>query len=319
MRKILLTGGAGFIGSHLSEKLVHNGDFVIALDNFDPYYDSRIKKNNIVNLLHYKNFKLVRGDILDIKLVEDIFNKYSIDYVVHLAAKVGVRGSVRDPISYAKINVGGTLNLLEILKNKRIKNFIFTSSSSVYGANKKIPFSEDDSTNSQLSPYAVSKRSAELFCKQYSYLYGIPTAVLRLFTVYGPRQRPDLVIAKFIGKIVNNKEIKIYGDGSSARDFIYIDDVVDAILKSLDKQFRFEIFNVGSSHPVTINYLISYLEKIISKKAKKKYFPHHKEDMKKTHADIRKAKKLLYWQPKIDFKTELKRIISPSPLSFWRN
>lgn len=310
MRKILVTGGAGFIGSHLAEKLVNSGDFVVVLDNFDPYYDPKLKKENLANVKNKKNFRLVKGDILDTSLVENIFNKYAIDYVVHLAAKVGVRGSIKEPIEYAKVNAGGTLNLLEVIKKYKVKNFIFTSSSSVYGANKNLPLSESDPANKQLSPYAVSKKTAELYCGMYSRLYKIPITILRLFTVYGPRQRPDLAISKFARNIKEGKAIDIYGDGNAARDFVYVDDVINAILKAIINPFSFEIFNIGNSQPITINSLISHIEKKIGKKAKMKYLPFRKEDMRITYANIKKAKKLLNWEPTIDIKNGLQKTLN---------
>lgn len=309
MRNVLITGGAGFIGSHLVEKLVKNKDYIVVLDNFGLYYEPEIKRKNLKILLTKPNFKLITGDIRDSSLLKKIFSNYTPDSVVHLAAKVGVRNSLIYPREYADVNILGTINLLEMVRNNRVKNFIFSSSSSIYGSNKKLPFSEDDSVNDQLSPYAVSKRSAELYCEMYSSLYNIPITILRLFTVYGPRQRPDLAVSKFIRKITNNEEIEIYGDGTTTRDFIYIDDVIEGMFKVLDNPSAFEIINLGSSNPITINSLITYLEKIIGEKAKKKYLSFCKEDMRITHADIKKAKKLLNWEPTVDIKDGLQKTL----------
>lgn len=300
MKKVLVTGGAGFIGSHLVKKLIERKDFVVALDNFDPYYDPEIKVRNIRQVLQKKNFILVKGDVRNRSLVNKIIKKYSPDHVVHLAAKVGVRNSISQPIDYMEVNISGTLSMLEVVKNKKIRNFIFASSSSVYGANKKLPFSESDRVDDQISPYAVSKRSAELLCHQYSIMYKIPLNVLRFFTVYGPCQRPDQAISTFIKNIADNTVVEIYGDGNSARDFIYIDDVIKGIMRSLETPFDFKIFNIGSSYPVTIHVLISFIEKLLHQKASMKHLPPRDEDMKVTCADVRKAKKVLRWKPETD-------------------
>lgn len=299
MRKILITGGAGFIGSHLSESLVTSGELVIVMDNLDPYYDSTIKENNIKKSKSRENFILINEDIRNYFQVKRVIKKYSPDYIVHLAAKVGVRNSIVNPAEYIEVNVLGTINLLEASKKVRLKNFIFASSSSVYGANKKLPFSEGDSVDNQLSPYAVSKRSAELYCQQFARLYKIPVTVLRFFTVYGPRQRPDMAISKFMNKIKQGEEVEIYGNGSMQRDFIYIDDIINGVTKALNKSPRFEIVNLGLSIPVSINSLIFLLEKSLGKKAKIKYSHYQLGDIQITHADISKAKKLLNWKPSI--------------------
>ncbi len=309
MRKILITGGAGFIGSNLVEKLVVNGDLVIAMDNFDPYYDPRIKEKNIDKVRSGKNFILIKEDIRNYSYIKKVVEKYSPEYVVHLAAKVGVRNSIVNPAEYMEVNVLGTVNLLEALKNIRLKNFIFASSSSVYGANKKLPFSEDDRVDNQLSPYAVSKASAELYCQQFARLYKIPMTILRFFTVYGLRQRPDMAVSKFINKIKRGEEVEIYGNRSLQRDFIYIDDIISGIIKTLNNSSQFEIINLGFSTPVSINSLISLLEELLNKKVKRKYSDFQQGDIQTTHADISKAKKLLNWRPSITLKKGLFRTL----------
>lgn len=308
MKKILITGGAGFIGSNLAEKLINN-NFVVALDNFDPYYSPDIKHNNIKSLEKKSNFYLVEGDIRNSSLIQDTFKKYHPETIVHLAARVGVRDSLKDPNLYAHVNILGTINLLEAAKVFNVKNFIFASSSSVYGSNKKLPFSEKDRVDSQKSPYAVTKRSIELLCQQYSQIYNIPITCLRLFTVYGPRQRPDMAITKFIKNISEGKPIQIYGDGTSMRDFVYIDDVIDAFLKCIDKRSNFEIFNIGCSSPIKLNQLINIIERILGKKAKKSYNSKQIADMEKTYADTNKAKKYLNWQAETDIENGLQRAI----------
>ena len=305
---ILITGGAGFIGSHLCDKLVERGDDVICLDNFDLYYDPRIKRTNIQQNLDKKGFKLVEADVRDEKALRKIFEKNCIEKIIHLAAKVGVRPSIKEPVLYEEVNVRGTLNLLELCKEFKVKNFIFGSSSSVYGNTKKIPFKEEDVPN-PISPYGASKRSCELLCHVYSPLYGIPITCLRFFTVYGPRQRPDMAIHKFTRLIDQGKEIPIYGNGSSKRDYTYVDDIVNGTISALDKKFDFEIFNLGNSQTIELRKLISLIEWRVGKKAKLKRLPNQPGDVFITCADISKAKKLLNYSPKIGIKEGIEKIV----------
>jgi UDP-glucuronate 4-epimerase len=308
MRKILITGGAGFIGSHLSEQLVKDNNIII-LDNFDRNYDPRVKIKNISNIIKKTNFSLIKGDIRNNTIIKQVFTKYRPDIVIHLAAKSGVRESVRSPQIYAKVNIIGTLNLLENSFKFKVKNFIFASSSSVYGNNKTIPFKETDIADNQISPYAFTKRAGELICQQYSANYCLPVTCLRLFTVYGPRQRPNMAISKFINNILSDIPITINGDGSIIRDFVYISDVLEAFSKCLDKTFKFEIFNIGSSYKVDLNKLITLIEIIINRKAVRVYKPEKIVDMKKTFSDTTKAKQILGWKALTTLKSGLENTV----------
>jgi UDP-glucuronate 4-epimerase len=309
MKNILITGAAGFIGSHLSEKLIKNNK-IIGIDNFDPYYDPKIKKYNIKNLLENERFIFYEKDIRDKKELTNIFNENNLDIIIHLAAKAGVRPSIKNPIEYEDVNIKGTINLLDLSKNFNIKNFIFGSSSSVYGINQKIPFSEEDRLNKQISPYATSKRSCELYTYTYHHLYKIPVTCFRFFTVYGPRQRPEMAIHKFIRLIDNGKQIEMFGDGKSKRDYTYIDDITDGIEKSIEKKFDFEIFNLGNSKVVELRYLISLIEQGLGKKAKIKQLPDQPGDVPITYADISKAKKMIGYNPKTTIEYGIEKTIN---------
>jgi UDP-glucuronate 4-epimerase len=294
---ILITGGAGFIGSHLTDHLLSLGEKVIVLDNFNDYYSPQLKRKNIAQHSKKKNFYLIKGDIRNYALLKKSFKKFPIRKVVHLAARAGVRPSLENPLLYSEVNLSGTLNLLEVCKRAKLKNFIFASSSSVYGERDKVPFSEKDRVDHQVSPYGATKKAGELFCHCYHHLYDIPITCLRFFTVYGPRQRPDMAIRKFMEAIIKNKPITVYGDGTSSRDYTYIDDIIKGILKSLQKSFDYEIINLGNSKPVTLKNLISKIETSLGKKAVIKKRPLQAGDVSKTYADIKKAKKMLSWKP----------------------
>lgn len=309
MRTILVTGAAGFIGSNLVNKLLLCDDFVIGLDNFDPYYDPVIKRKNLEKAYKNNRFVMVEGNILDKDLLNNILHKYSPTHFVHLAAEVGVRNSFIVPKKYFDVNIVGTLTILEAIKDKKIKNLIYASSSSVYGNNKKLPFLENDNTENQISPYAVSKKSSELLLKQYASIFKIPVTIFRFFTVYGPGQRPDMAIGKFINNIKDIKSIDIYGDGTISRDYTFIDDAVEAICLSVNKPYLFEIINIGSSNPISLKTLISLIEKKLDKKSKINYRPFQRGDVKKTWANIAKAKKLLGWYPKVNIDSGLTETI----------
>ena len=296
-KKTLVTGGAGFIGSHLCEKLLENDYNVICLDNFNDYYDPRIKKDNIANSLKSKNFTLVKGDILDKECLENIFSKNNIHKIVHLAAIAGVRPSLMNPQEYVDVDIKGTVNLLEVAKKYRVEQFIFGSSSSVYGINSKIPFTEEDRIDLQISPYATAKRCAELYCATYHYLYRIPVTILRFFTVYGPRQRPDMAIHKFTRLMSQGKSISMFGDGKSERDYTYIDDIVDGILKAIQKTYKFEIFNLGNSKTIKLRNLINYIEDKLKNRAKIEQLPRQPGDVPITCADTSRAKRMLGYNP----------------------
>ena len=303
---LLVTGGAGFIGSHLCEAALEKGHLVVCVDNFNDYYDPKIKEKNVEKCLKNKDFVLFREDITDLDGLKTIFKGSKPDQVIHLAAAVGVRESINKPILFEETNVKGTLNMLELCKQFGIKKFIFASSSSVYGENKKIPFSESDATDNIVSPYAATKRSAEILCETYNKLYGIKVTCLRLFTVYGPRGRPEMAPYKFTKLIYEGKEIPMFGDGSSKRDYTYVNDIVAGIVSAIDKDFGFEIINLGNSKPVELRKFISTIEEITGKKAIIKRLPYQDGDVSMTFADISKAKKLLDYNPKTDLRQGIK-------------
>ena len=307
---ILVTGGAGFIGSHLCEKLIQDGKEVVCMDNFTDFYDPKIKKENIKSLLKEENFTLYKGSILNESDLQSVFSRFDIEKIVHLAALAGVRPSIEDPKSYMEVNAGGTVNLLEFAKDVSVKNFIFASSSSVYGENEKIPFSETDKVVNQTSPYGASKASAEAVCKTYHNLYDLPIKILRFFTVYGPRQRPEMAIHKFTRQIFSGEEITLYGDGTSARDYTYVTDIVDGIVAALKDDSQFEIFNLGNSETVSLNKLVDVLGKSINKEIKKENAPQKPGDVSVTYADIEKARNKLDYDPKVSIEKGVKKFIS---------
>lgn len=321
MSKVLVTGGAGFIGSHLVECLLSNKDKTVIIDNFNNFYDPKIKERNIQELIEKKRqanlnddyLKIYRGDIKDDKFINEVFNENKIDLVIHLAAMAGVRPSIEMPKQYYDTNVKGTLNLLEACKEKKIQKFIFASSSSVYGNNKKVPFSESDDVNNPISPYAATKKSGELLCHTYYHLYDINVACLRFFTVYGPRQRPDLAIHKFTKLIFNDEKIPFYGNGDTKRDYTYIDDIIDGIMKTIEwinkDETQFEIFNLGESKTVSLSSMVKTLEKIIGKKAVINQLPIPPGDVTKTYADTSKSKEVLGYNPKTDFEEGIMKFI----------
>ncbi len=306
---ILVTGGAGFIGSHLCEKLINLGFKVICIDNFDDFYKPAIKENNISKIIKDNNFKIYRVDICNLEQIDEIFSKNNIELVIHLAAKAGVRPSIKDPLLYEKVNVTGTVNLLECCKNHNISKLIFASSSSVYGGNKKIPFSEDDNVDYPISPYAATKKAGELICHTYHSLYKISVLCFRFFTVYGPRQRPEMAIHKFTRQILNGERIEIYGNGSSSRDYTYIDDIISGVAGSLDKINGFEVINLGNSNSVKLISLVGLIEDITGSKAKLKFVESQPGDVFMTYADIGKAKKMLKYSPETNIKEGLIKFI----------
>ena len=294
--KVLVTGAAGFIGSHLCERLLGNGCVVLGIDNFDDFYDPKIKRSNIADCLENKNFQLVETDIRDRPAMDETVGK-DIDIIVHLAARAGVRPSIAQPLLYADVNVNGTTVLLEAAKQHNVNKFIFASSSSVYGNNEKVPFSEDDNVDFPISPYAATKKAGELICHTYHHLYGMSVTCLRYFTVYGPRQRPDLAIHKFASLIEQGKAIPVYGDGTMSRDFTYIDDIIDGTVAAMEKCAGFNIYNLGESRPIMVNDLIAEIEKALGKKAVKEHVPPQPGDVERTYADVTKAVKELGYNP----------------------
>ena len=308
--RVLVTGGAGFIGSHFIRRLLLENYDVICVDNFNDFYSPKVKELNIQPFSKKKNFTLYRGDITDYGLMEKIFNKENIHQVVHMAARAGIRPSIQNPFIYQKVNVEGTLNMLELSRKKKVSKFILISSSSVYGNNSKIPFSENDPISEPISPYAATKRSAELLTYTYHHLYALNTVIIRPFTVYGPSGRPDMAPFIFTKLIDSGKKIQRFGDGSTKRDYTYIDDFTDGTIAALEKDLKFEIFNLGNSRAIKLNKLITTIESALGKKAMIEELPYQPGDMSLTYADISKAKKLLNYNPQITLKDGITRFVS---------
>ncbi len=306
--KTLVTGAAGFIGSHLCERLLTDGWVVVGIDNFDDFYDPRIKRRNIKGCLRNRNFQLIEADIRDSAAMDKTVSN-GVEIIVHLAARAGVRPSIEKPLLYADVNINGTATLLEVAGKNKIDKFIFGSSSSVYGNNKKIPFSEDDNVDFPISPYAATKKAGELLCHTYHHLYGISITSLRFFTVYGPRQRPDLAIHKFARLIEQDKPIPVYGDGTMIRDFTYIDDIIDGTVSAIDKRSGFNIYNLGESRPISVNDLIAEIEKALGKKAIKEYLPPQPGDVERTFADVTKAVRDLGYKPNTTIQAGLVKFV----------
>ena len=308
--KALLSGGAGFIGSHLCEALLARDWQVVVLDNFDEFYDPAVKRANIRQCQEQGNFKLVEGDIRDRALVESLLQGRDVDVLVHLAAKAGVRPSIADPLGYQDVNVRGTACLLEAARKYELGKFIFGSSSSVYGNNKKIPFAESDSVDFPISPYAATKKAGELLCHTYCHLFGIGMTCLRFFTVYGPRQRPDLAIHKFTRLIEAGQAIPVFGDGSMSRDFTYVDDIVAGVLAAIDRCEGYHIYNLGESEPIVLRDLVAAIEKALGKKAVIDRQPLQPGDVDRTFADISLARKELGYKPGTDLAKGLENFVS---------
>lgn len=308
MKNILVTGATGFIGYSTAEKLLKEGKTIIGIDNMNDYYDVRLKRHRLERLTKYKNFVFYQKDIENLSEIEEIFKNYKIDGVINLAARAGVRYSIENPHVYMSTNAHGTLNLLELMKKYGIKKFILASTSSLY-AGQKMPFSEDLPVNSPISPYAATKKAAEVISYTYHYLYGIDVSVLRYFTVYGPAGRPDMSIFRFIKWIDEGIPLEIYGDGTQSRDFTFIDDISYGTILAL-KDLGYEIINLGCGmKPVSLIEVIKHLEDLLGKKAKIRYMPFHKADLTETQADISKAKRILNWEPKTDLKEGLKKTV----------
>lgn len=307
--RILVTGCAGFIGSNLCDELISLGHKVIGIDNFNDYYDPKIKWDNLKIAQTSKAFKLYREDILNYSNILKIFNKEKPDYVVHLAARAGVRPSIMNPVLYTEVNVLGTVNLLKLSVDFRINKFIFGSSSSVYGNTPNIPFSENDSCLNIISPYGASKRKAEFWVESFNHSFGLKSTILRFFTVYGPRGRVDMAPFLFARAILNNEEILQFGNGLTCRDYTYILDIVDGIVKALNCSHKFEIINLGNNNPISLIEFIREIEAGVGKKAKVKIMPMQAGDVEKTWANIVKAKRILGWQPKTKFRKGFRNYI----------
>ena len=311
MKNLLVTGGAGFIGSHLVDRLLATDvERVVVVDDFNNFYDPTIKHDNIRNHLKDPRYSIWEVDIRDRVALEPLFEQANFDCVVHLAARAGVRPSLSEPQLYTETNINGTLNLLELARQHGIKQFVFGSSSSVYGINAKVPFSEDDPIRQPISPYAATKGAGELLCHTYSHLYGLRCVCLRFFTVYGPRQRPDLAIHKFAKLITEGKPIPVFGDGSTRRDYTYVDDIIDGLMAAIDyDQSNYEVINLGESRTVELNELISLLEKELDSQATIDRQPPQPGDVPQTFADISKARALLGYNPKTPIEEGLHRFV----------
>jgi UDP-glucuronate 4-epimerase len=309
MSKILITGGAGFIGSSLVDSLLKQDYEIVCLDNFDNFYDKEIKLRNIQNAIEDSKYHLVEGDIRNKNLLNGLFEKHNFQLIIHLAAKAGVRPSVESPQEYFEVNINGTINILECAKEHGVKKIIFASSSSVYGNNSKVPFSEADFVDYPISPYAASKKAGELICFTYHELYKIDISCLRFFTVYGPRQRPDLAIHKFARLILEGKPIPVYGDGSYKRDFTYVEDIVFGINQTIKSLSGFRVYNLGNSRTISVLEMIKELEKALEKKAQIDFRPLQPGDVKLTFADISSAKKDLQYNPKFDFSSGIRNFV----------
>jgi UDP-glucuronate 4-epimerase len=307
--KLFVTGGAGFIGSHLCERLLKDGADIICLDNYDSFYDKKIKIENIQLLKNHSKFVFIEGDIRDRELVKEIFAKNDIGVVFHLAAKAGVRPSIEQPDVYYDVNVNGTLNVLEAMKKSSVKKMIFASSSSVYGNSPNVPFAETDPCITPISPYAATKRASELLCHSYHHLYSMDIFCLRFFTVYGPRQRPDLAIHKFSDLIIHGKPITYYGEGDTKRDYTFIDDIIDGIILATEKVSGFRTINLGESRTVSLKEMVETLEEVIGKKAIIQRLPIQPGDVNITYADLTSAREILGYSPQWSFRDGIEQFI----------
>ncbi|HVT57665.1 MAG TPA: NAD-dependent epimerase/dehydratase family protein [Thermoanaerobaculia bacterium] len=311
---VLVTGGAGFIGSHLTRRLLGRGDRVTVLDDLNDFYDPARKRANLAQVLadplYQGACRLVEGDIRDAALVERLFAGGGFDGVVHLAARAGVRPSLREPILYEEVNCIGTLRLLEAARRHGPRNFVFGSSSSVYGINEKVPFAEDDEVNQPISPYATTKRTGELLCYNYHHLYGLRVACLRFFTVYGPAQRPEMAVHKFTDLLARGQAVPLYGDGSSRRDYTYVDDIVDGVVAALDLGPAFEIVNLGGADTTALHDLVLWLGEELAVEPRIEYLATQPGDVPITYADVSKAARLLGYSPKVPIREGLRRFVA---------
>jgi len=307
--KILITGAAGFIGSNLADSLLESEYEVMGIDNFDIFYGREVKEYNLKDALCNENYKFEEGDIRDSDFIEKCFSGFKPDIVVHLAAKAGVRQSLIDPGVYLDVNVMGTLNILEKMSKSNIRKMIFASSSSVYGNNKKVPFSESDNVDYPVSPYAASKKAGELLCHAFHHLFGLDIFCLRFFTVYGPRQRPDLAIHKFVKALLNDEVISLYGDGTTSRDYTHIEDIIKGITGAIEKVKGYDVFNLGNAKPVSLTDLVKLVEKSTGRESRLQYLPMQQGDVLRTFADITKARAELGYNPEIDLETGIENYL----------
>ena len=307
--KVLVTGGAGFIGSHLSEKLLGQGHEVAILDDLNDFYSPERKRDNLAQVGRAGRVAFYEGDIRDEATVQRAFEEHQPDAVIHLAARAGVRPSLEAPLLYERVNVGGTMVLLEAARKAGAAKFVFASSSSIYGIANQVPFSEADQVNLPVSPYAATKIAGEKICFTYSHLYGIKTVCLRFFTVYGPRQRPDLAIRKFTELMLAGRRIPLFGDGSTGRDYTFVEDIVEGIVAALAYDCSYEVFNLGNSSPVTLRAMMETLEECIGTKARIEWLPEQPGDVPITYADTAKARRLLGYEPKTAFSEGIAKFV----------
>ena len=306
---ILLTGCCGFIGFFTAKLLLGKGYQVVGIDNMNNYYDVRLKEWRLERLKEEKNFTFHRGDIENLEFLEEVFKKYKFSAVLNLAARAGVRYSIENPFVYLSTNAQGTLNLLELSRRFGVGKFILASTSSIY-AGSPLPFKESLPVNNPISPYAASKKAAEVMAYTYHYLYGIDVTVFRYFTVYGPAGRPDMSIFIFTKKLLEGKPIDVFGDGSQERDFTFVEDIALGTVKALDRDLGFEVINLGSNRPFKLSHVIELLEELTGRKAAVNYKPFHRADMKATWADIEKARRILGWEPKVNLEEGLRKTVS---------
>lgn len=305
---VLVTGGAGFIGSHVAERLLARGDNVTVVDDFNDFYDPSLKRRHVA--AWGDRVRVVEADITDAVALRQVFAVGRLDSVVHLAARAGVRPSLQQPALYTRVNVLGTQNLLELAREFAVTKFVFASSSSVYGINEKVPFAEDDSVSNPISPYAATKLAGEALCHVYHHLYGMEVVALRFFTVYGPRQRPDLAIRKFAHAITRGEPIDLFGDGSTRRDYTYIDDILQGVLAALDRRLGYEVINLGESRTVALRELVELLERNLGRKAVVRWLPVQPGDVPVTFADIGKARRLLGYNPQVPIEEGIARFVA---------
>jgi UDP-glucuronate 4-epimerase len=306
----LVTGVAGFIGFYIARSLLEKGDMVVGIDNLNPYYDVSLKKARLEQIISHNNFSFYHEDINNLDALKRIFSQHQIDRICNLAAQAGVRYSIQNPFIYQESNVGGFLNLLEMARQFPVSNLVFASSSSVYGNNKELPFSVEDSVDTPISLYGATKKADELMAYAYSHLFEIPLTGLRYFTVYGPWGRPDMALFLFTSSILDGSPIDIYNFGKMKRDFTYIDDIVDGTISALNSPFRYEIFNLGNSKTVELMELIKIIEEELGIEAKKNFLPLQPGDVPETYANIEKTKKMLGFNPKTSIRTGIKKFLS---------
>ena len=319
MKTYLITGGAGFIGSTLAKRLLKEGNKVIIVDNFNDYYNSQLKENNVSELGDNENLRIYRADIRDVDAMRNVFDENQIDAVMHLAAMAGVRPSIENPILYQDVNGIGTQNILEQAKKHNIKKLVMASSSSVYGNCKEVPFREDMIVDYAISPYAATKKANEVMAHVYHKLYDMNIIMLRFFTVYGPKQRPDLAINKFTRMMKNGDKIPMYGDGTTSRDYTYVDDIVDGIVKALDyvdsHENVYEIVNLGSNNPISLKEMIMAISEVLGVEPQIEQLPMQPGDVNRTYAVISKARELLGYEPHTSFRQGIEKFINWSNLN----